>query len=110
MINLQIDLQIFRKFKPEKLLSLFIIFRLPEIRSLPTEMQPHEVWKLRIRNVLKEHQDQIICLSVSHMIHGDAELGHEDVVLDWCSGEEQDRLEASLNDFINSIKVVHPES
>ena len=110
MIDLQIDFHIFDEFEPEEFLFLVIIIWPPEIRSLPTQMQPHEVWELCIRNVLKERQDQVICLRISHVVHGDAKLGHEDVTLDCCSAEEHDRLEAILNDFINSLKVLHSMS
>ena len=103
MINPQIDIQMFSEFIPEVLLTLFIL--LPtKISPLATQVQPHKVWKLFIRNILKEHQDQVFCFSISHVIHSDAELGHEDVVLDSGSSEEQDCFEALFNIVVQLLQ------
>ena len=108
MINLQIDIQMFSEFIPEVFLTLFILLP-PKISPLSTQVQPGKVRKLLIQDVLKEHQDQVLCFGVSHVIHCDAELGHEDVVLDGRSAQEQDRLVALLNIFVDSVEVVHAQ-
>ena len=108
MINLQIDIQMFSEFIPEVFLTLFILLP-PKISPLSTQVQSGKVWKLLIWDVLKEHQDQVLCFGVSHMIHSDAELGHEDVVLDGCSAQEQNGLVALLNVLVDGIEVVHAQ-
>ena len=108
MINLQIDIQMFSESIPEVFLTLLIL--LPtKISPLPTQVQPGKVWKLLIRDVLKEHQDQVLCFGVGHVIHSNAELGHEDVVLDGRSAQEQDRLVALFNILVDSVEVVHAQ-
>ena len=67
MINLQIDIQMFSEFIPEVFLTLFILLP-PKISPLSTQVQPGKVRKLLIWDVLKEHQDQVLCFGVSHVI------------------------------------------
>ena len=109
MINLQIDIQMFSEFIPEVFLTLLILLP-PKISPLSTQVQPGKVWKLLIQDVLKEHQDQVLCFGVSHVIHSDAELGHEDVVLGGRSAQEQDRLVALLNVLVDGVEVAYMPS
>ena len=66
-------------------------------------VEPDKVWEFSFWDILNKDQHHVLSLRVCHMIHGDAELGHEDVVLDRCSAEKQDSLEAILNIAIDSI-------
>ena len=105
MINPQIDIQMLCESIPEIFLTIFILVP-HKISPLSTQVQPHEVRQLLVRDVLKEHQDQVLCFSVSHVIHSYAELGHEDVILDSCSAEQQNCFEALFNIVVNGVKVM----
>ena len=91
--------------RKEIFLTLFILLP-PKISPLSTLVQPHEVRKLLVRDVLKEQQDQVLRFSVSHVIHRYAELGHEDVVLDGCSAEKQKCFEVLFNIVVKGVSQI----